>query len=118
MPFPDESFDKVFCLHVIAHFKEGGQGIKEAFRVLKIGGMFMIITPNKYYVYFSWAATFLRHFRFKYDPTARWLYSKRSLRSALNKCEWKSLEYSYSEAAPRLLPFQWMRAKLVIVATK
>jgi ubiquinone/menaquinone biosynthesis C-methylase UbiE len=38
MPFPDETFDAVLCLHVVAHFKDGEQGIKEAFRVLKKGG--------------------------------------------------------------------------------
>src|SRR3989344_1072480 len=118
LPFPDKSFDKVFCLHVIAHFKEGDEGIKEAFRVLKEGGSLMIITPNKYYVYLSWLATFVRHFRVKYDSTARWLYSRRSLMKLLENCRWESVRISYFQSAPRLFPFEALRAKLVAIAKK
>ena len=53
MPFPDNSFDKIFCMHVLAHFKDAKKD-QEAFRVLKKGGKLMIFTPNKYYVYLSW----------------------------------------------------------------
>jgi len=122
MPFPDESFDKVLCFHVLAHFKDGEHGIKEAFRVLKKGGRLMILTPNKYYVYLSWIMTAIKKSRsgkrFKYDTTARWLYSKATLRRQLNTCAWSSIDYSYFQSAPRLLPFEWLRAKLIVVATK
>ncbi len=122
MPFPDNAFDKVFCMHVLAHFPEGAQGIKEAYRVLKKGGKLMILTPNKYYVYLSWIMTAIRKTqsgkRFKYDKTARWLYCKRKLKRQLEACPWSSIEYSYFEGPPRLLPFEWMRAKLIAVATK
>jgi ubiquinone/menaquinone biosynthesis C-methylase UbiE len=118
MPFPDGYFDKIFCMHVIAHFAEGEQGVKEAFRVLKKGGKLMILTPNKYYVYMSRLITFLRRFRVKYDPTARWLYSRGSLERLLRKCSWTSIQFSYLQSAPKHLPFEWMRAKLIAVATK
>ena len=122
MPFPDESFDKIFCLHVLAHFKEGEQGIREAFRILKKGGKLMIITPNRYYVYLSWIMTAIKKTqsgkRFKYDSTARWLYSKGRLQQQLNTCAWFSVDYLYFESAPRLLSFEWLRAKIVAVATK
>ena len=118
LPFPDEHFDKIFCLHVIAHFKEGQEGINEAYRVLKGGGRLMVITPNKYFVYYSWLATLLKHFRFKYDRTAKWLYSRRSLAALFRARPWSSFEEGYFQSAPRRMPFEWMRAKLVVVAVK
>lgn len=118
MPFPNDTFDKIFCLHVIAHFKEGEKGIREAYRILKPGGTLMILTPNKSYVYVSWIATLLKRFRFKYDRTARWLYSKRTLDKLVRTCPWMSIEHSYFQGAPRTLPFEWMRAKLIVVAQK
>ena len=63
MPFPDNSFDKIYCMHVLAHFADGEQGIKEGFRVLKKGGKLMILTPNKYYVYLSWFMTAIKKTR-------------------------------------------------------
>src|SRR3989344_6804970 len=117
MPFPDEYFDKIFCMHVIAHFAEGEQAIKEAFRVLKKGGELMILTPNKYYVQLMRTASFLHIIPpFKFDPTARWLYSKRTLKKLLQTCSWTSIKRSYFQDAPRQLPFEWLRAKLIIVA--
>jgi ubiquinone/menaquinone biosynthesis C-methylase UbiE len=118
LPFPDESFDAVLCLHVIAHFKDGEQGIKEAFRVLKKGGALMIVTPNKYYVRISWLIAFLKRSRIKYDSTAQWLYSKSTLRELLLQSSWRSIKFSYLQRAPRVLPFEMLRAKLVVVATK
>ena len=118
MPFPDESFDIVLCLHVISHFAEGEQGIREAFRVLKTGGSLMIVTPNKYYVYVSWLIAFLKRSRIKYDPTARWLYSKHTLGKLLRRSPWRSIKYTYLQAPPRSLPFEMLRAKVVAVATK
>jgi ubiquinone/menaquinone biosynthesis C-methylase UbiE len=122
MPFPDNSFDKIYCMHVLAHFADGEQGIKEAFRVLKKGGKLMILTPNKYYAYLSRIMTAIKGTRsgrrFKYDTTGRWLYSKGKLRRQLNSCAWSSIDYSYFQSAPRLLPFEWLRAKLIAVATK
>ena len=122
MPFPDNSFDKIFCMHVLAHFKDGEEGIREAFRVLKKGGKLMILTPNKYYVYLSWIMTAIKKTQsgqqFKYDSTARWLYNKSKLQRQLNTCAWSSIQYSYFESAPRLLRFEWLRPKLIVVATK
>jgi ubiquinone/menaquinone biosynthesis C-methylase UbiE len=118
MPFRDDSFDAILCLHVIAHFKEGEQGIKEAFRVLKPGGSLMILTPNKYYVYISWLIAFLRRTGIKYDSTARWLYSKHTLNKLLRHSPWQLITFSYLQSAPRSLPLEMLRPKLIAVATK
>ena len=119
MPFPDASFDKVFCQQVLSHFRDGQQGIEEAFRVLKKGGKLMVLTPNKYYVYAIRVASILRLIpNLKYDATARWLYSKRSLNTLFSTRPWSSVEFLYFQSAPKNLPFEWMRAKIIAVATK
>ena len=48
LPFPNETFDGVFCEHVVEHFSlEGGEGIaREVHRVLRAGGCFRIIVPD------------------------------------------------------------------------
>lgn len=118
LPFEDHTFDRIFCMHVIAHFPDGEKGMQEAYRVLKKGGKLMILTPNKLYVYFTWAVTFLKYFRVKYDRTAQWLYTRSKLDSQLKSSPWQSVSHSYFQDAPRLLPIEWMRAKLIAVATK
>ncbi len=41
--FPDQSFDKVLCLEAAFHFPDRGQFIREAYRVLRDGGRFVIV---------------------------------------------------------------------------
>jgi predicted SAM-dependent methyltransferase len=48
LPFPDGSFDGLFCEHVLEHFslKDGERLASEAFRVLRAGAGFRIIVPD------------------------------------------------------------------------
>jgi len=46
LPFPDNYFDLVSMIDVIEHFKNVDLCIKEIQRVLKIGGMFFMVTPE------------------------------------------------------------------------
>jgi predicted SAM-dependent methyltransferase len=48
LPFPNESFDGVFCEHVMEHFSlADGEGIAhEVHRVLRAGGCFRVIVPD------------------------------------------------------------------------
>lgn len=48
LPFPDESFDGVFCEHVLEHFSlEDGQRLAgECRRILRPGGCFRIVVPD------------------------------------------------------------------------
>jgi predicted SAM-dependent methyltransferase len=48
LPFPDESFDGVFCEHVIEHFSlaDGERIAGEVYRVLRLGGCFRVIVPD------------------------------------------------------------------------
>jgi ubiquinone/menaquinone biosynthesis C-methylase UbiE len=40
IPFPDNSFDKIFCINVIYFWEEPAAHLKEIYRVLKPGGRF------------------------------------------------------------------------------
>ena len=46
--FADESFDCLYSMGTIEHFREYGQALKECFRVLKKGGLAIIGVPNKW----------------------------------------------------------------------
>jgi SAM-dependent methyltransferase len=45
LPFPDESFDLVVCLHVLEHVPDDRAAIREFFRVLRPGGRAMLQVP-------------------------------------------------------------------------
>lgn len=45
IPFGDAHFDVLICHHVLEHVLEDGQGMREAFRVLKPGGLAFFSVP-------------------------------------------------------------------------
>ncbi len=45
MPLPDNSFDWVFCNHVLEHVPDDGKALREIFRVLKPGGKAILQVP-------------------------------------------------------------------------
>jgi len=47
-PFPDQSFDGVFCEHVMEHFslQDGERIARDVHRVLRSGGCFRIVVPD------------------------------------------------------------------------
>lgn len=46
LPYKDNQFDLLYSAYVFEHLTDPEKVIKEAFRVLKPGGFFMIIAPN------------------------------------------------------------------------
>lgn len=49
LPFPQNSFDKIIMSEIIEHVKDDIKVLKEAKRVLKMGGILVLTTPNKDY---------------------------------------------------------------------
>ena len=47
IPFPDNSFDKVFCCNVIYFWENPADHLKEIYRVLKPGGIFYVGFRNR-----------------------------------------------------------------------
>lgn len=47
LPFPDDSFDVVYCYHALEHIPEPVRAIREIARVLRDGGSYFIGTPNR-----------------------------------------------------------------------
>lgn len=48
LPFTDESFDFVTCQTVLIHLKDPKKGLKEMLRVLKPGGLLLVVEPNNF----------------------------------------------------------------------
>jgi len=48
LPFRDRSFDRLFSFGSIEHFPDLRRGFAEAFRVLRPGGLAVIVVPNFY----------------------------------------------------------------------
>jgi ubiquinone/menaquinone biosynthesis C-methylase UbiE len=47
MDFPDESFDVIYCYHVLEHIPEYDMALSEMRRLLKKGGLLYLGVPNK-----------------------------------------------------------------------
>jgi len=45
IPYPNDSFDWVFCNHVLEHVPDDAKALSELFRVLKPGGIAILQTP-------------------------------------------------------------------------
>ncbi len=48
LPFQDGAFDRVFSFGSLEHFPDLQRGLGEAFRVLKPGGLAVVVVPNFY----------------------------------------------------------------------
>jgi len=45
IPFPDESFDAIYCSHVLEHVADDRRAMRELFRVLRTGGWAVLQVP-------------------------------------------------------------------------
>lgn len=83
LPFRDSSFDKIYMCHVIGHLVFPEKAINEVRRVLKPSGRFVIITPNKNFVYLMKPLNCLRIIRHTPDPTVLRYHTIHTLRRSL-----------------------------------
>ena len=64
IPFPDNTFDVVFCKSVLEHIKNYGHVIGEIDRVLKSNGLMIIMIPQRTRHFFSYS----EHLVYPYLP--------------------------------------------------
>ena len=48
LPFEDNSFDIIFCNHVLEHIEDDNKAMQELYRVLKVGGFGIFQIPQDY----------------------------------------------------------------------
>ncbi len=70
LPFEDNSFDMAFCIYVLEHMVDPERFAREVMRILRPGGMFLGLTPNRYH-YVPLLASLLP------DSFHRWYNKKR-----------------------------------------
>jgi len=111
LPFKDQSVTAIFCEHVIEHLsrEDGLRFIRECRRVLQVGGVVRISTPDaaKYLCSYVNNDEFLDHPRFGDGTVPRidlvnrmmrenghhlWIYDTRSLSIALDSAGFKNIQ--------------------------
>lgn len=103
LPYPNDNVDYVVLHHVLEHFGcgEAQEMIKEAFRVLKVGGSLIVCVPDME----SLARAWLQHrlttqiymtnvygaYMGNEEDRHKWGYTASSLAEFLDCCEWKTI---------------------------
>jgi ubiquinone/menaquinone biosynthesis C-methylase UbiE len=117
LPFKSKSFDIIFCIYVLEHVENPTAFAKEIRRVLKPGGKFFALTPNKYHyvpliakITPTWFHKKLNQLRGRASedtfPTFYKLNSEKSLqRHFSNKLGFTNLVLSFVEVRPNYLLF-------------
>ncbi len=102
-PYPDNTFDCIFCKSVIEHISNTNHFLTEIYRTLKTKGKIIILTPAWEYNY-RW---------FYDDPTHIKPFHRKGLQDALKINDFKhvNVEYFYH------LPFTWKYPKISKLVT-
>jgi ubiquinone/menaquinone biosynthesis C-methylase UbiE len=82
LPFPDDSFDKVLCIHTLYFWRNSVQDLREICRVLKPGGRFVLGFRAKSHP--GWTAEF--------PETVYTFYSTEEVCSLLKSAEFENIE--------------------------
>jgi ubiquinone/menaquinone biosynthesis C-methylase UbiE len=69
LPLDDRTFTKIIAQHVIEHFEDPVSVLREWRRVLKPGGVVLLITPNQRFPELDWF----------YDPSHHHIYTSEEL---------------------------------------
>ncbi len=75
LPFPNNSFDKLYAQHLIEHFEDTIAILSEWRRVLRRGGKMVIVTPNRFFPHQEWFD----------DPTHRHIFTIKELSECARK---------------------------------
>ncbi len=119
-PYPDEYFDKVYCLHTISHVKDRAKVVKELLRITKKGGTLAIIGPNRNNVYLRKLASLVGIIpSFHFDKTAKWLITKRGVNNLLVSNGWQIETIVYfGDYVKKSLPLDFLRLRVLAIAKK
>ena len=116
LPFADASFDLAFCIYVLEHIDDAQRFVQEVGRVLKPGGVFLCLTPNKFH-YVPMIASLTPHsfhewynrWRGRADedtfPTCYRLNSRRDMRRHFTAAGFDRCDMQMVEAPPNYLMF-------------
>lgn len=103
LPYPDNSFDVIYSKSVLEHFYYPERYMKEAYRVLKPGGVILTLVPD-------WESCYKVYFD---DYTHRTPFSKIGLEDILKIHSFKDVHvYKF-----RQLPLLWKYPKLNIISS-
>jgi ubiquinone/menaquinone biosynthesis C-methylase UbiE len=120
MPFADETFDKIYCLHTISHVVDREKVARELLRITKKGGQLVIIGPNRNYVFLMrLALLFGRIPSYNFDKTAKWLLTQGGVRRLLSENGWEVVKVEYfGHYIKKLLAFNFLGLRVLAVAKK
>ena len=92
--YKPETFDVIFCHHVIEHIEDPVVFIKDVYSILKLGGKLIIGTPN---FDSAMARRYGKDYRMLYDNTHIYLFSDFSLKELLedNMFLIENIDYPY-----------------------
>ncbi len=114
MPFEDNSFDVVFSRYVLEHVANPPLFLKEVRRVLRPGGRFLFLTPNKWHYVAAMASLTPHTFHEWYNrrrgrleedtfPTAYKLNSFKDVRRQFTQAGFEEIELVSRECSPNYL---------------
>ena len=116
IPLPDDSIDVIFSRYVLEHIQNPQAFLKEMHRLLKPGGLFLFLTPNKWH-YVSVISRFTPHAchnwvnrkrgRAEEDtfPTVYFLNSASGLRKEMRRAGFSQRILVFRECSPNYLMF-------------
>lgn len=114
LPFHDDTFDVVFARYVLEHVAKPDEFLVEVYRILKPGGSFLFLTPNKWHYVCIAARCTPERFHEFYNkrrgreetdtfPTVYYLNTRSALRHHLKKAGFIKQELRMRECCPNYL---------------
>lgn len=105
LDYPDNSFDFVFSKSVIEHLREPEKLLNEAYRILKPGGKFVVMTP-------SWMHTYAGAFYLDHTHVSPFILN--SLRDAMLLANFKNVDSLHFYQLPFLWKLKFLKPLIYI----